>query len=66
MIVTITGIFYALAIPFEPQIYAFWDYVILVLQLLNSWDVSVTGRFFRILDGICNHWIPFCQICILN
>ena len=45
---------------------AFWNYVILVLQSINSRDGSSTVPYFTILDLTCYHRTPSCQICELN
>ena len=47
-ITTITGTFMSMAIHTEPRIWAFWNWAILVLQLLTSRYVSVPGPSFRI------------------
>ena len=51
IIMSITGMFMSIAIHFELQTKVFWHYMILVLQYLDSRDVS-THRPFRILDWV--------------
>ena len=46
---------YCWANPFGSEIKASWNYVILVLKLLNSRDISATAPIFGILDWICYH-----------
>ena len=53
---SITDMFMSLAIPFELQIYDFWNCnIILVLRSLTSQDVSASGHSFRILDWTNYH-----------
>ena len=40
----------SMAIPFEPGIQVVRNQIILVLQLLTSWDVFAPGHILKIID----------------